>query len=193
MKDDEPSVHPSHSSSNYFPTHYISGQKKKSRISNWSSHLRKKYVSLGFPGHPRLSNPIPSLYIWLIFMIFKCRQKYQSHRSYGNGIRTESLARGGIFAPSGLAIIHPVYERLESPVPGHPPTPDTHVRVNMPRNRCYRVLSEDRQIHVGPLQKAGWIFVVESFYVALPGTNSKFAPENGCLEYFLVSGWYGLF
>ena len=26
-------------------------------------------------------------------------------------------------------------------------------------------------------------------YSTLPETNSKFAPENGCLEYFLVSFW----
>ena len=29
--------------------------------------------------------------------------------------------------------------------------------------------------------------------IALPETNSKFAPENGWLEYFLVSFWDGLF
>ena len=81
--------------------------------------------------------------------IYMYRQKYQSHRSYGNGMRVESLATGGgIFAPSGLAIIHPVYERLESPVPD-----TTHTSRQHAARSEHRLLSEDRQIHVGPVCK----------------------------------------
>ena len=35
----------------------------------------------------------------------------------------------------------------------------------------------------------GSMFQKGNFDITLPETNSKFAPENGWLEYFLVSFW----
>ena len=132
MKDDEPSVHPSHSSSNYFPTHCISGQKKRHESATGRRIFGKNLFGISKASPTFQSHTIRVwhiyLYIWLIFMIFTCRQKYQSHGSYGNGMRV------GI------------------PVPKPPDSRHTRSRQHAARSE-HRLLSDDRQIHVGPVCK----------------------------------------